>query len=224
MGYRYMTIDHLKIIFRRWHSGQSLSEIKRMESFDRNTIRNYIGLFEAAGYSPGCVLPEEQALISSFQAMLPLRRRARSVRRVLIAHKDEIIELISRKEEPLAAKTAFLVVKEKYDLSVSYETFKLFIREHAISKSTKAPLRIELPPGKEIQIDYGKVGMLYDPKTKRNRYVWAFCAKLSFSRLPFIEFVYAQNQESFVALRIKTDVVRLAYNIFFTFQRHILIK
>jgi len=203
MGYRYVTIDNLKSIFRRWHAGQSLSEIKRTESFDRNTIRNYIGLFEAAGYSPGCELPENQALIVSLQTMLPLRQRNRSVRQVLDSHRDEISNLISRKEEPVKPKTAFLVVKEKYGLEVSYETFKLFIKEQSIRKTTKGPLRIELPPAQEIQIDYGKVGIFYDPIAKHNRTVYAFCATLSYSRLPFIEFVYTQNTASFVESNVR---------------------
>ena len=203
MGYRYMTIDNLRIIFRRWHEGQSLSEIKRTEAFDRNTLRNYIGLFTAAGYSPGCPLPDDRALIAAFQSMLPLRRRSRRVRQALDAHRDEIVELVNRKEEPLDPKSAFLVIKEKYDLCVSYETFKLYMRESALAPVGKVPLRIELPPGRETQIDYGSVGTFYDHETKKNKRVWAFCAKLSFSRLPFIEFVFTQKQESFVESNVR---------------------
>jgi transposase len=203
MGYRPMTIDNLKIIFRRWHAGQSLSEIKRTEAFDRNTLRHYIGMFKAAGYSPGCEIRDDQALVALLRGMIPARRRVRKVRQALDAHRSEIIELVSRKDEPLDPKTAFLVVKEKYDLAVSYETFKLFMKENAIKTSGVAPLRIELPPGKETQIDYGLVGTFYDSVTKSNKRVWAFCAKLSCSRLPFIEFVYSQKQESFVESNIR---------------------
>ncbi len=58
-------------------------------------------------------------------------------------------------------------------------------------------ISIELPPGLEIQIDYGRVGQLTDPVTGRNRVVFAFCGQLSNSRLPFIQFVYTQDQSSF---------------------------
>ena len=58
-------------------------------------------------------------------------------------------------------------------------------------------IRIELPPGLETQIDYGKVGLLEDPSTGKRRVIWAFCGLLSHSRLPFIQFVYTQNQSSF---------------------------
>lgn len=203
MGYRYMTVDILKEIFRRWHSSHSITSIKSACGFDRNTIRNYISLFKAGGYSPGCEVCQED-LIKHFQAILPLKSRARSIRKIFEAYKDEIIELITRAKEPVKPKTAFIIVKAKYDLPGSYETFKLFMQENKLEiTKTKAPLRIELPPGKETQIDYGKVGTLYDPLTGRNRIVWAFCSRLSFSRLPYVEFVFTQNQENFVESNVR---------------------
>jgi hypothetical protein len=194
----------LETIFRRWHAGHSITSMKEAVTCDRKTIRNYITLFTATGYAVGCPFPDEQKLFRDLEAILPLKNRQRGVRDVLLKHKDEIIELITRKSEPVKPKNAFLIAKEKYDLQVSYETFKLFMREHAFSiTKTAAPLRIELPPGMEIQLDYGKVGGLYDPDEKRNRTVYAFCARLSFSRLPFIVFVHAQDQESFIESNIE---------------------
>ena len=204
MGYRYMSVDDLKEIFRRWHTNHSISSIKEALGFDRNTIRNYIRLFELEGYTPGCALPEEQTLFNLFQKILPLKARNRSIRKVFEKHKDEIIDLITRKEEPVKPKTAFLIVKSKYELPGSYETFKLFIREQAFEvKNRKVPLRIELPAGKETQLDYGRVGLLYDLIEKRNRTVWAFCTRLSFSRFPFIEYVYSQDGGAFVGSNVR---------------------
>lgn len=204
MGFRTMTTEELESIFRRWHAGHTISSIKEAVTCDRKTIRNHISHFIAAGYAVGCPFPEEQKLCRDLQAMLPLKTRQRGVREVLLKHKDEIVELVTRKDEPVKPKTAFLIIKEKFDLHVSYETFKLFMREHAFSiTKTAAPLRIELPPGKEIQLDYGKAGSLYDPDAKRNRIVYAFCARLSFSRLPFIVFVHTQDQESFVESNVE---------------------
>jgi transposase len=199
-----MTTEELKSMFRRWHAGHTLSSIKRVLMCDRNTIRNYINLFSTAGYVPGCPFPDDQTLAVQLHAMLPLKTRQRGVRNLFLKHKDEIMDLVTRKIEPVKPKTAFLIVKEKYDLPGSYETFKLFIREHALEiRRPAAPLRIELPPGKEIQLDYGTVGSLYDPHEKRNRTVYAFCARLSFSRLPLIMFVHTQDTVSFVERNIE---------------------
>ena len=50
-----------------------------------------------------------------------------------------------------------------------------------------------------MQIDYGKLGLLYDPLRQKKRTVYAFIATLSFSRLKFVDIVYRQDQRSFIA-------------------------
>ncbi|TFH35369.1 MAG: transposase, partial [Dehalococcoidia bacterium] len=55
-----------------------------------------------------------------------------------------------------------------------------------------------MPPGLETQLDYGKMGLHFNELLGKNRTVWAFCGVLSHSRLPFIQFVYTQDQTSFV--------------------------
>ncbi len=80
----------------------------------------------------------------------------------LLPHVDELRELINRAREARKPKTAFLVVRTKYELSVSYATFKRFARQQGLSRvERKRMIRIELPPGMETQLDYGKVGTLH---------------------------------------------------------------
>jgi transposase len=115
------------------------------------------------------------------------------------AYVDEIRELITRSQEPMKAKTAFLTIKEAHSLPGSYETFKIIARRHRLHSAARKPtVRLESAPGEETQIDYGLVGYHVDPSSGKRRKVYAFCAKLSFSRMQFIEFVYTQSQESWV--------------------------
>ena len=94
-------------------------------------------------------------------------------------------------------------MKQERGLSCSYGTFKRFARDKGLYKKKKENcIRIELPPGLQTQIDYGKVGLLEDRVEGRNRVTYAFTGVLSHSRLPFIQFVYKQNQESFVGSNI----------------------
>ncbi len=84
-------------------------------------------------------------------------------------------------------KTAWLILREKHGLSVSYETFKLYAREIGLkAKSSRAPIRLVTPPRQETRIDYGTVGWWYERETGKERRVYAFAGKLSCSRLPFI--------------------------------------
>ena len=205
----------LTAIFRRWIDHQSISRIHREEGFDRKTIRAYIGLFEAKGYRSGQQPIDKGFLDSALNELLPKNSRGRSKRELLVPYRKELIRLVNPdsspedgesttdRPEPVKPKTAYLILVEKYRLDVSYETFKLYAREIGLTAQRKrAPTRLETPPGQETQIDYGTVGSVLDRDSRKDRRVYAFAAKLSCSRLPYIQFTYTQNKESFIESNI----------------------
>ena len=160
----------LKTIFRRWINEQSISKIHREEGFDRKKIRDYIQLFEAKGYRPEQQLANADVPDDVLEELLPKNSRGRSKRDLLIPYREELIQLVnpdrategneqpSGEPEPVKPKTAYLILVEKYNLEVSYETFKLYAREIGlVAKSNRTPTRLESPPGRETQIDYGTV-------------------------------------------------------------------
>ncbi len=198
MGYRRMNIIDLKCIYRRLRSDQSIKTISESEGYDRKTIRHYRDAMKSSGLlkSPD---PSEEILAEKLFELLPNNERSSPIHDEFHQHKDEIIRLTTREQEPMKLKSAFIVIKQKYGLGGSYESFKVFSRKHHLTVPGKKQFpRLELPPGEETQIDYGRVGLHEEPETGKNRVVNAFAAKLSSSRLPFIEFTYSQNQESFV--------------------------
>lgn len=210
MGYRRMDTQVLAVIFRRWIAGQSISTINRTEGFDRKTIRSYIRLFEEHGYRPGQLEVDPEELAQVLGTLVPHNRRSRGKRDQLEPYREELLQLVNPEAngkqtlEPVKPKTAYLILVEKYRLDVSYETFKLYAKEIGLAAQSKpAPIPLELPPGKETQLDYGSVGTLFDPQTQAQRRVHSFAAKLSCSRLPFIQFTYTQNSESFIESNIR---------------------
>jgi transposase len=103
-------------------------------------------------------------------------------------------------------KTAFKVLCARHDFTgkVSYTSFKRFVRRNQLVLNVKEiTCRIETDPGDELQVDYCKAGMLYDAAEKRMRTVYAFIGTLSFSRHKFVEFVFRQDQQSFVSSHVK---------------------
>ena len=198
MGYRRMEKDDLYNLFRRWRERHSISSIANATSSDRKTVRQYIERFTEAGLSRQGPALGKEALYEAFGNILPVTERAKPAWKELQRYEEEIRKLIQDEKEPVKPKTAYKIVRAKYEIQASYESFKRFVRSEGLSvKPTKRVLRIELPAGLETQIDYGKVGLFEDPYRKKRRVVWAFCTILSCSRLPFIQFVYTQKQESF---------------------------
>ncbi|OHD67679.1 MAG: hypothetical protein A2W19_11905 [Spirochaetes bacterium RBG_16_49_21] len=199
MGYKPMNEETIYQIFRRWHARQRISEIKAQERCDRKTIRFYIMDLEARGFTQEKQFPDKEALYTAIQDIIPKRRRARNSFETLVAYEDELKSLIHDPREGVKPKTAYEIIRDRDGLTVSYETFKRFARERSICQvEQRQMIRIEMPPGIETQIDYGKVGLLPDAAKSRNRTIYAFCGVLSHSRLPFVQFVYTQDQRSFV--------------------------
>jgi transposase len=205
MGYKEITVMDIYEIVRRWHDQQKIAHIAQMLGYDRKTVRHYIKLAQQQGLSQQQPLPDKNQLIKLLDQAIVPPKRPQQAQQILERFLPEITDLVNAKFNPVKPKIAFEIICEKYDLlgKVSYSSFKNFVRNHQIAISpVQATCRIEAEPGSEAQIDYGKVGLLFDPEVDNNKTVHAFIATLSFSRHKFVEFTFKQNQQSFVASHI----------------------
>lgn len=191
-------IEELYEIYRLLASGKNKSEISRIQQVDRKTIREYSKLFEACEITYNKKQVELTEFAKKIADKLPIREKRKGKKEYIDKVKDKIEELFT-KDTDLRIDTCYRIIKSKYNVNVSYETFRRYVMKEGMVKSIKKEyIRIELPAGYEIQMDYGKVGLLYDPLCSKERVVYAFIGTLSYSRLPYVEFVYTQNQQSFV--------------------------
>jgi transposase len=196
MGYKRMEREDLYEIHRRWRAQHSISRIAEALGLDRKTVRQYIQRFLEAGLHQDGPEAAKEALYELFAQILPTTERSKPVWQELSKVEQEIREMVQNEKEPVKPKTAYLILKRKHGLKASYERFKGFIRARGLRAKPREPVYvIELPPAKETQVDYGKVGLLEDIIAGKNRVVWGFCTILSHSCFPFIEFVYTQKKE-----------------------------
>jgi hypothetical protein len=204
MGYRFMNEQDYYDIYRRWKEGQSISKISEQESRDRKTTRQAIAKIIEKGIKKSDELINREEFYLKYSFVEPSKNPC--MNNILEAYKEELSGLINNTAEPMKPKTAFEVVSIRHNLKVSYTSFKRFaIKSGLTDKESKETIRIETEPGEEIQIDYGKVGFFnYEGK---NKTVQAFIGSMTHGRLPFIQFVHSQNQESFV----KSNVDMLEY-------------
>lgn len=206
MGYKRITVMDNWELIRRWHSGQSIRHIARVLEYDRKTVRRYINKLKDAGLTREGPLPEREQVERIFKgAHVDIGRPVR-VRSILEPLLPEIVSLVNDPLIPLKPKIAYQVLCTRHDLrdKVSYSSFKRFVKRHRIAISPSvSTCRIEVDPGEEVQIDYGRMGFLYDPLTRKRRTVYAFIGTLAHSRHKYVEFTYSQNQQSFVASHVR---------------------
>jgi transposase len=192
-------------IIRRWHSKQSISRISQALGYDRKTVRKYIQAAKVKGITPDKPLPAKDEVRRLLQNVIPTTQRPFKAQDTLQPFLEEITALIQNKENPLKPKSAFEVLCERHQLhtQVSYSSFKRYIKKHYLVISPeRSTCRIEVNPGSEVQFDYAKMGLLRDPRIGKRKTVYAFIATLSYSRHKYVELVYSQNQQSFVASHV----------------------
>ena len=193
-------------VIRRWFDKQPIAQIARALGYDRKTIRGYIRLAKQKGISRDLTLPDKEQFLLLFAGTDHSFGRAPQAQTLLEQFLSEIVQMVNDKEMALKPKMAFEVLCERHQLAglVSYTSFKRFVRAHEITLHPKRlTCRIEVAPGSEVQIDYAKIGFLYDPVTKRKRTLYAFIATASFSRHKFVELVFSQDQKSFVGSHVR---------------------
>jgi transposase len=199
---RIIEVEILEVI-RRYFAGQNISQISEATGFDRKTVRRYVEEVRSSGITE---FDRERVLAIINEALPKISGRPKKSHEVFQTYKEEISTLINDSLNPLKPKTLFEVITERHELKckVSYSSFKRFIRQHKlIILKDKTTCRLDYVPGEQVQIDYGKMGTITDPLANKRKTIYAFIGTLAFSRHKFVEFVYSQNQQSFVNSHVK---------------------
>lgn len=207
MAYKRIKAMDIYEIIRRYHSGQKINHISKALNYDRKTVRKYITTAKENGMLNKAIpLPDKSALLQLFIHHNNEKEHQRPAQELLTPYLDEILNLVNHPSNALKPKLAYEVICQRHQLTqkISYSSFKRFYRKHCLTKmKTVGTCRIETEPGQFLQIDYAKMGLLFDPILQKNRTVYAFIATLSFSRHKYVEFVYKQDQKSFIASHVK---------------------
>jgi len=182
-----------------YKAGESCRAIASALRLDKKTIIRYIHSIKQLSFPDDLDFVATLAILST---ILPANRKPQPAYDCLVPYAQEIKDLIggnkNEHRQGMRPKTAWEVIRRRHELTgkTSYETFKRFMRESPLLRSVpEAIARIEVNPGEEAQIDYGKVGTREFCAQRKT--VYAFSGVLSASRLPYIQFGTSQDQVAF---------------------------
>jgi transposase len=185
MSYRELTMIDVKEVLRRWQAGQSARQIARDAVVDRKTVARYIATAEKLE------LPRDRALDDGEVHEVAQREQTRALpdpsaeRRELEGHRDRIAAWLGAARPLRLSKIHVLLRRDGLD--ASYATLRRFAMEELGWQKKEPTVRVDdAPPGQEAQIDFGKMGLMFDPETEKRRVLWALIITLSFSRYMFV--------------------------------------
>ena len=199
MGYRRVIEELLYQILVHYKAGDSCRAIAVALGLDKKTVIHYVHCIEKLSFPADLDFAATLAILST---ILLANRKPQPAYDCFAPYAEEIKDLIDGNKhehrQGMKAKTAWEVIRRRHELSgkTSYETFKRFMRESPLLRRIPdAVARIEVNPGEEAQIDYGKVGTREFCAQRKT--VYAFSGILSASRLPYIQFGTSQDQVAF---------------------------
>ncbi len=186
-------MNYLRDLIYRLRAGESERHIATDLGISRPTVHKYKEWAERHGYVDATQpLPELAVLVAALgQAPRPPQMTSS-----LTPYGETIKQLLTEGVEMTAI---WQRLRENHGYRGSYSAVRRFVRRLRPGEPT-AVVRVQTEPGEEMQVDFGAVGLLFDPASGRKRPAYVFVATLGYSRHQYAELVFDQKIPTWLAL------------------------
>ena len=120
----------------------------------------------------------------------------RSFDQLLLPHKVPIASWIEKDDLTL---TKIHTKLARIGVEVSYQSLYRFVTAHIGLPSQTTVRMADTEPGEVAEVDFGRLGLLYDPLTERNRVVYGLVVTLCSSRHQYVHVTFTQDLPSLIA-------------------------
>lgn len=182
-----------KEIIYRLRAGESERSISRDMDISRPTVHKYKIRAEMEGYlDQKRELPGNEELVKSF-GPAPEPPKTPST---LEYYREKVRDYL---DQNLQMTVIYQRLRENYSYEGSYSSVRRFVH-HLKPIEKEVFVRVNTEPGEEMQVDFGYIGQIYDPKAKRTRKGYVFVATLGYSRHQYAEIVFDQRVNTRIGL------------------------
>lgn len=201
--FREIRVYEIKEILRLWVRGKGLRPIEGVTGVDRKTVRRYIVAATAAGLvREGSEEQLTDGLMARVcEAVRPHRPNGHGAAwGTLAAHHEQLKEWLTGDGNVTVVKAHELLARQ--GVSVPERTLHRYALEKVgVGRSVRGTtLRVaDGEPGVECQIDFGKMGPLYDQESGRKRVCHALVVTACYSRHTFVWLTFRQTTEEVIA-------------------------
>lgn len=199
MAHKEYGVTDILDILRRAGAGDSQRKIARATGMDRKTVGNYLRMATEHGFQPG--LPESDLLeiaTAAFRAVhAPADTPTTPVSwEPLLPHRETLSDWLER--EGLTLTKAHIKLG-RIGVDVTYSSLYRFARQELGFGGPKVTVRMAPTlPGEVAQVDFGKLGLVFDPETGRRRNLHALVVTLVFSRHQYVYLTHRQDLDALI--------------------------
>ena len=205
MARRSFDVFDLNGLFTHWHAGRSQRQLAESLGIDRKTIAKYLAPAIAESLIPGRekITETEWAAhtVRWFPELTDPGLRATTWPGIEM-HRERIRGWLRAE---VSAATVAQRLRDEYGVSASESSVRRWISANLSEEAKREKVTVArgpVPAGSEAQIDYGRLGMWFDPVSGRHVAVWAFVMVLACSRHLFVQPVLKMHQSSWCASHV----------------------
>jgi transposase len=196
MAFREVTVVQVKEALRRWLKGEGERTIASGVGVDRKTVRRYVGAAVDLGVdrSRGEDQLTEELIGQVLQAVRPHRPDGHGEAwRTLLAEEERIATWVTK--GLTVVKIGILL--ERHGVVVPHRTLARFCVERCGAGGRTQTVRVsDPPPGRELQVDFGRLGLVADGEKMRVCQGLIFTA--CFSRHQFVWPTFRQTTDEVI--------------------------
>jgi transposase len=199
MSYREVSVIEIREILWLWLQGRGLREVARLSGTDRKTVRRYVDRARSCGVDrdgDACQLTDE-LLAAVIAGVRPSRPNGKSEAWETIAAQAEQIKAWLDQDLTLTKVHTLL---GRRGVVVSYRTLHRYATTELGFGQRQTTVRVaDCEPGAEVQVDFGRLGMLTDVSDGRRRVVHGLIFTAVYSRHTFVYPTYRQTLNDVIA-------------------------
>lgn len=200
MAHKEYSVTDILDLLRRAKAKDSRRHIARATGMDRKTVSKYLAKAAEHGFDetvPDDQLPEIAALVFRSVHGEPTKPAAPGACAPLLPHRNLLSDWL---ETDGLTLTKAHIKLGRMGVEVSYSTLYRYVRETLGFGGPKVTVRMaDTAPGEVTQVDFGRMGLVFDPETGRERVLHALVVTLVFSRHQYVYLTHRQDLDALIA-------------------------
>jgi transposase len=200
MSFREVRVFEVREVLRLWLRGEGLRTVERMAGVDRKTVRRYVTAAVESGLDRHGGEDQLTDLLIAVvvEKVRPCRTDGRGPSwRTLETHQEKIQSWLDD-DDLTVAKVHSLLARQ--GVNVPSRTLERFCAELCGPRRGRGKtVRVtDGAAGEELQVDFGRMGLMFDPATDRRRVCHALIFTACLSRHCFVWLTFSQTTEDVI--------------------------
>jgi transposase len=192
-------------VLQRVHRGEAKAAIERATGRTRKTIRRYLQAAAKLGWEPGGGVAPDETLAARVAQRLrpgPPQATAAGVTEALLEpHHTQLRAWLSPADGARGLRLSKVkALLARQGVAVPYSSLHRYVREHCGFEDARRVTvrRAECAPGELAEVDFGRLGLIWDPTTGRRRVAHALLVTLVYSRHQYVHVSFSQKLEDLI--------------------------